>query len=111
MPGVKTLTAMKPQLLEQRHQRRELLAGRPVRVVIVIPPADPDLVLPGLLNLRGAVAALPVLALGSEKQVGCAIHAQVGYGGIDQLMRISEAIRKTVKQTTAPPECLGMRQH
>ena len=50
--------------------------------MIVIGPAKAQSLLPFVLHVGGAVAALPILALGGEEQVACPGGAQiVGRGG------------------------------
>ena len=56
--------------------RAKCLRERAVRVVVVVGPAEAEAVLPGLLHLGGAVAPLPVFALGGEEEVAGGVAAE-----------------------------------
>ena len=70
--------------------------------MIVIGPADSQLVLPGLLNLAGTVAALPVFPFSREEQVASAIPSQIGDRAINQQFGMGETL--VVRTEATPPE-------
>ena len=74
---VEPLAEQEPRALEHPDQPGEEPPRRAERVVVVVRPAQPEPVLPGLLDPRRAVPRLPVIALDLEDQVA----RQVGPAG------------------------------
>ena len=66
--GVEALATVEAQLFQECHVPRKILPRAAIGVMVVIAPAQPQLVLPGLLHLRRPVSPLPVTSLGLEKQ-------------------------------------------
>jgi hypothetical protein len=58
---------MEAELFPHRDELGEMLTGAAVGVVIVVRPAETDLLLSGKLHLRSSIALLPILSLGSEE--------------------------------------------
>ena len=67
--GVEPLAELEAQPREHPHEPREEPPGATEGVMVVVRPAQPEPVLPGLLHPGGRVARLPVFALGLEDQV------------------------------------------
>src|SRR5438067_10565312 len=88
-----------------------MLARRAVSVVVVVGPADAELVLPGLLGLGGAVAALPVFALCAKEQVAGAIDADVMNGRVDQAIGVLKCVFHPREAARAPAERLLVLEH
>jgi len=82
--GVEALTQGEAEFFPEGDQLREVFAARAVGVVIVVGPAEAQFILAGLLELGGAVAALPVFSLGGEEEVAGPVLADVFDGGIDE---------------------------
>src|SRR5213079_2859241 len=75
---IEALAADEAELLPDADQPGEVLARGAVGVVVVVGPANAEAVLTGFLHLGGAVAALPVFALGGEEEIAGVIDAEVG---------------------------------
>ena len=67
--GVVALAFGKAELQQELHQVHEMLARAAEGVMVVVAPAEAEPVLAMLLNPRGAVAALPIGALGLEEEL------------------------------------------
>ena len=67
--GVVTLAFGEAELEQEVHQVHEVRAGAAEGVVVVVAPAEAEPVLAVLLDARGAVAALPIGALGLEEEL------------------------------------------
>ena len=67
--GVEPLAELEAQPREHAHDAREEPSRAAEGMMVVVGPAQPEPVLPGLLDARGGVARLPVLALGLEDQM------------------------------------------
>ena len=75
-------------------------------MVVVVGPAEAEAVLAGFLDLGGAVAALPVFALGGEEEVAGAIAADGGDGVVDEVVGVGEAGGFVVEMAFAAAEVL-----
>ena len=78
--GVVALALGKAELQQELHQVHEVLAGAAEGVMVVIAPAQAELVLAMLLHSPGAVAALPISALGFEEQLAGHVAVRPGRG-------------------------------
>src|SRR5689334_22303584 len=69
--GVVTFAPLEAEFLQHAHEIDEVLARAAKGVVIVVCPTKSELVLARLLDLRGAIARLPVVAfLGEDRVTG-----------------------------------------
>src|SRR5664279_2262238 len=109
--GVETLAAEEAELLQHADERREVLAAAPVGVMIVVRPADAELVLPGLLRLGGPVAARPVRALGGEEEVAHIVAADSGDARVNETLGLGEALGRVVEVARAGAQALADGAH
>ncbi len=78
--------------------------------MIVIRPAQPELILPGFLHLGGVIARLPKFSLGPEEKIAGEINAEIADGGIDQFVQPGESRGIVIEISLAGSELFEMRK-
>ena len=73
--GVIALAFLEPEFQQELDEIDEMFARAAERMMVVIAPAEPKLVLPALLDLSGAITAFPISALGCEEEFAREIAA------------------------------------
>src|SRR5215469_13430476 len=80
-------------------------------MVIVIGPADPELVLPGFLHLPGPVPPLPIFALRCEEQIARPVPAKIRDRSVNQMLGMIEPVSFVLEQSSPSAKRLCMVQY
>ena len=92
--GVVALAFGKAQLQQELHEVHEVLAGTAEGVMVVIAPAEAEPVLAMLLHPPGAVAALPISALGFEEQLAGQVASDQAKDAVEGLVGGAGSLRR-----------------
>src|SRR6266487_4455279 len=98
---VETLAPFEAELLHDAHQIEEMLTRTAEGVMVVVGPAEAQPILPLLLNLRRAVATLPVGPLALEDNVTGEVASDHHDDPIQQGVRAGIAFRVVGESTLA----------
>jgi len=106
--GVVTLAFLEAEFQEEFVEVHEMFAGTAKGVVIVVAPAEAELVLAALLDLGGAIARFPIGSLGIEVKLAGEIAADELKALVENLVGDAEAVSVIWKKTaTSVPEFFG----
>ncbi len=99
----------KAELEQELDQIDEMLAGAAEGVMVVIAPAQAEPVLPVFLHAPGAVAALPIGALGFKEELAGQVGSDQAEDPVEGLVGGADAFRVGGEQARArPPEFPGL---
>ena len=99
--GVVTLAVLEAEFEEEFVEIDEMLAGATEGVMIVVAPAEAELVLAAFLDLGGAIAGFPVGAFGVEEKFAGEIAANELDALVEDLIGGAEAIGVVGEKATA----------
>ncbi|MCA9101765.1 MAG: hypothetical protein KDA63_11470 [Planctomycetales bacterium] len=109
LAGIEAFAARKTERLQHLDEQVEAVATGAEGVVVVIGPAEPQLLLEGVLNTGCVIATHPVGAFGGEKQVAGSRGAQVVDRGLDNLSGMGKAFTANGEVSSARSKGLSMR--
>lgn len=88
--GVITLAFLEPEFQQEFDEIDEMFARAAESVMIVVAPAETELILSAFLDLSGAIAAFPISALGCEEEFAREIAADKLEAVVEDFVRDAE---------------------